>query len=124
MYCKYGSYKRGRSRLEREEESLERMEGEGEALLFESSANTGYIYDHKRGYSHRWDSGKPKLPKSEGGSTVRRKSYIQKLWQMAMKKQGMSNHGKIYPKRANRAPVIETQDKENQARPEKQNWKK
>ena len=66
----------------------------------------------------------PRLPKSEGELTVRRKSYIWKSWQMAMKKRGMSNHGKIYPKRANRVPVIETQDKENRVRPEKQSRKK
>ena len=44
MYCKYSSCKRGRSRLEGEEELVEGMRGEGDALLFKSLANTGYIY--------------------------------------------------------------------------------
>ena len=61
----------------------------------------------------RGNQTEPRLPKSKGEPTMRRKSYIQKSQQMAMKKRGMSNRGKIYPKRANRVPAIKTRDKEN-----------
>ena len=49
-----------------EEESLERMKGEGDALLFESLANTGYIYVTAKGAQ----------PQARLGETKWNQSYL------------------------------------------------